>query len=142
MHILRSIITWFSLLYWTILSSILPQVSEIAQVLVFFYVKSYHVKSTTVALTINISLWKLCQVDTLYIFAIRITLFCIIFTLTHRMSNLLSETCVIYCWEYMTCEFWIKIVSCCYGVHNNWSLGNMTSLLNVNLSFILHLTIL
>ena len=104
--------------------------------------KSHHVKFTTVALTVNILSW--CYAELIhFIFlwfwncSIYVTLI-----LTHIMSNPLSETYVFYCWESITWELWIKAIGCCYGMHNDWSLGNMTPLLHLNLSFILHLTIL
>ena len=100
--------------------------------------KSHHVKFPTITVYGEHSFVKLCQVDTLNVFAvfeIRNCSICVTFTLTHIMSNPLRETCALYFWECMSCEIWIETVGCCYGMHNDWFLGNTTlTLLHLNLS--------
>ena len=91
--------------------------------------KTHQVKIHNLCINGEHSFMKLCQVDTLYIFAVFRNWDCsirITFTLTHITSNSLREICVFYCWECMTCEFWIEAIGCCHGMHNGWNLGNTT----------------
>ena len=143
--------TYAEIYYYLILStlsdySFIHMASSIWNCISFWVLvcKSHHVKFITIVLTVNIPLWSYAKsIHFIFLRFLKLGLLYLhyFFTLTRIMSNLLRNTCVFYYWECIICEFWIKIIGCCYRIRHSWFLKNTTPLLYLNLSFILHLTV-
>ena len=87
--------------------------------------KSHHVKLSTVALTIRILSWSYAKlIHFIFLLFLKLGLLYLYYFYTYSYNKQFIEgICVFYCWECMAWEFWIEVVSCCYGMHKSWYWG-------------------